>query len=339
MANTFETFKGEKVAIVHDCASAFPLQQRAEGISGISEVYFSISADIDGQHKEWVDNPLITDEERAEFLHVLKKGKKIRTAQPNPKAFGDAYWNDIQNGTEEFAALVISGALSGSMTSAGLGTLLSPHDLDPEKPGLSTIPLGEQANIVVADLKTASIGEGLVITQVDMENKRGDFKNATELVQRAEDLSKNLYVAQAIPDLGFLRRGGRIGRAKRMLGGVYGIIPIVGIDEEGDIIPVVEKMRGWKNTREALIAHVANEVGDRAVRLALVYYETDQLDNLRNDVQGRFTIAKDEFYKPEAPNKPDKCYETMVRQQDMVTSVYGGPSLGMAALVLGKKAA
>jgi fatty acid-binding protein DegV len=124
-----------------------------------------------------------------------------------------------------------------------------------------------------------------------------------------------------------------------MIGKVLGIIPIISIDEEGKLEPAVEKMRKWPRTREALIAHVANEVGDRAVRLALVYYETDQLDNLRHDIQGRFTIAEDEFYKPTKANEAVKYYETMIRQQDMVTSVSGGPgSLGMAALVLDKKA-
>ncbi|HUC96453.1 MAG TPA: DegV family protein [Candidatus Saccharimonadales bacterium] len=329
----------EKITIVHDCASAFRLDQRRKGISGISEVYFSISADIDGQHKEWVDTPLITDEKRAEFLDVLKRCSKIETSQPNEKAFANTYWDEIQKGKEELAVFVISKGLSGAINSAELGKGLSPQDLDPDTSGLSKVPLCKQANIVVADLKTASIGEALLITQGDMENKRGDFKNATELVQRAEDLSKNLYVAQAIPDLDYLRRSGRIGRANHMIGKVLGIIPIISIDEEGKLEPAVEKMRKWPRTREALIAHVANEVGDRAVRLALVYYETDQLDNLRHDIQGRFTIAEDEFYKPTKANEAVKYYETMIRQQDMVTSVSGGPSLGMAALVLDKRAA
>ncbi len=294
-------------------------------------MFFSISAEVDGQHKEWVDSPFITDEEKADFLRTLKKGKKMDTAQPNARQFGGTYWSNIQNGTEQIASLVISKELSGTMTSAELGKSLSPKDLEPKKPGLSTVSFGEQANIIVADIKTASIGEGLVITQVEMENRRGDFKDATELVKRAEELSRNLYVAQAVPDLGFLRRGGRIGLADRMLGGIMGIIPIVGIDENGAIVPAEEKKRGWPRTREALINHVAGEVGDRAVRLALVYYDTDQFDNLRNDIRGRFKIAEDEFGKE---------YEIMLREQDMVTSVYGGPGIiGVAALVLGKRAA
>lgn len=325
-----------EITIVHDCASAFPLQQRAEGISGISEVYFTITAKVNGEDKKWVDKPSITDEERAEFLHALKSGK-VDTSQPNDIAFAKAYWGEIQKGKEELAVFVISKALSGTMNSAILGKDLSPDELYPKK-GLSKVRLGEQANIVVADLRSASIGEALLITQGDMENKRGDFKNATELVQRAEDLSKKLYVAQAIPDLGYLRRSGRIGRAERMKGGVFGIIPTVTINEEGEIEAAEDRIRGWRHVRESLIAHVANEVGDRAVRLALVYYETDQLDNLRNDIQGRFTIAEDEFYKPTKPNEAVKYYETMIRQQDMVTCVSGGTGIiGVAALVPGKK--
>ncbi len=298
----------EKIAIVHDSGSSLHGNYIDNNFPSLVEVPFTITAvDSDG-HKEWIDNPFKSDKEKAEFIHDLNTTQMV-TSQPNPEGYTKVFKDIINDGITEIAVVPISRSLSGSINSAELAAL----------------GLRNEANIVVADCKTISIGQGLLITQADIENRKGEFENATQLVDRIEQLSKNVYVAQAFSSLEHLRKGGRIGLASSMVGGILGIIPIIGVNEEGILEPI-DKKRGWRRSREAIIDYVSENVGQKAVRLALVHFESDQLDNLRQEIKDRFVIATDENDTP---------YDTIECEQNMVTAVHSGPGVvGLGALIV-----
>lgn len=300
-----------KIVIVHDSASSLPDNLRTKEFGDLIEVPLTIAVESGDDDKEWIDHPFESSSERAEFVNDLRTGK-ISTSQPNPEAYKRVFRDIISNGVTEIAVVPMSGQLGGSMRSA----LSAAEDLK------------EKANIFVADCKTVSIGQGLLITQADMENKRGEFNNAKDLVNRVEGLSKELYVAQAFPNLEFLRKGGRIGLVASMLANAFGIIPIIGANAEGKLVPI-DKQRGWPRTRESIINYVSKGAGQRAVRLALVYFESNQLDNLRNQIKDIFTIATDEN---------GEKFDILECEQSMVLGAHSGPEvIGLGALVIDKK--
>ena len=301
-----------EIAIVHDSASSLPRDLRTNEPGHITEVPFKIMTEFDGLTREWVDHPL-SDAEKAEFVHYLNlKTARVTTSQPNPEDYKAAYEGIIKTGVTEIAVIPMSNQLSGSMESARIAAEELKH----------------QANIVVADCKTVSIGQGLLITQADIENADGRFNSAAELVRRVEYLSKKVYVAQAFPSLDYLRRGGRIGLASSMVAGVLNIIPIIGVNPEGLLKPIDKKPRGWKNARETIVSYVSEAAGQRAVRLALVHFESDQVDNLHSDVENRFVLAT---------NKAQKRFEMLDCEQGLVTCAHSGPGvIGLGALVLDK---
>ena len=300
----------EKIAIVHDSASSLHGDKITAKYPNLYEVPFTITTMTDGQLKEWTDNPFTSDDERSEFIHDLET-TQMMTAQPNPDTYQEVFENIIKTGVTEIAVIPMSSGLSGSINSAEL----------------AAAELANQANIVVADCKTVSIGQGLLVTQADIENKNGEFGNASELVDRVEELSRQLHVAQAFPSLEHLRRGGRIGLASSMVGGILGIIPIIGTNAEGKLVPI-DKKRGWKRTREAIIEYVSENVGQKAVRLALVQFESDQMDNLRTEIDDKFVIATDE---------KGVQYDILECEENMVTAVHSGPGVvGLGALVVEK---
>lgn len=310
-----KNFESSKIVIVHDSASSLPSEYRNTGYGNIIEVPLSVSISSGNKVKEWIDHPFVSDEERAEFVNALDlKTSKISTAQPNPEMYKRVFRNIINAGITEIAVVPMSSELSGSMMSANL----------------AADELSNYANIRVANCKTASIGQGLLITQADMENRMNKFKNSTELVDRVEKLSKNLYLAQGFPSLDYFRRGGRIGRAESMIAGVLGIIPIIGMNEEGQFEPIDSRQRGWLRTREFIINHIAKEVGNKAVRLAIIQFQSlDQLSKLRSSIEGRFNMATDENNQP---------YSLLECEQSMVLNAHSGPQVvGMGALVLDKE--
>ena len=165
----------------------------------------------------------------------------------------------------------------------------------------------------------------LKLPAAEIENKSGDFDDAAQLVGRVEELSKQVYVAQAFSSLEHLRKGGRIGLASSMIAGVLGIIPNIGTNEEGKLVPI-DKKRGWKKSLESIVQHVSENVGQKAVRLALVHFESDQLDNLREEIKDRFVIATD---------KDGNEYDVMECKENMVTAAHSGPdAVGLGALIV-----
>ncbi len=303
-----------EIVIVHDSASSLPADYSSKGYKGLVEVPFKItSIGDDGETKLWVDHAFISDEERAEFVHDLEK-TKITTSLPSPGDYMKAYTDIIDSGVTEIAVIPMSGVQSGSMQSAMTAAEM----------------LRDQVNISVADCKTVSIGQALLVTQADIENRNGDFNSASEVVNRVNELSQGVHVAQGFSNLEHLHRGGRVGKATSAIGGILGIIPIIGEDEDGEL-KRIEQKRGWKKTREAILNHVTREVGDRAVRLAIVYFESDQVDAFRDSFENdtRFVRAVD---------INGEKYDVLESEQRMVTCVHSGTGIvGGGALVIPKR--
>lgn len=302
------------IAIVTDSGASLPENMRTQEYhnGNIVEVPFSIILSKNGRtYRSWVDHSL-SDEERREFIDNLNdESITITTSQPNSEDYMKAFDNIIKSGVSEIAVVPMSEALSGSIVSAKL----------------AAEEMKECANITIADCKSVSIAQGLLLAQADYENRQGFFNNANELVSKIEKMSADVHVAQAFSSLEHLRRGGRIGRATSLIGGILNIIPIIGLNSEGSLEPI-GKRRGWEKSRRFITENVVEKVGGCAVRLALVHFgsDDDQFEKLKNDVVGRFEIAKDE-------NGIE--FEIMECEQSNVISVHAGPGVvGLGALRL-----
>lgn len=312
-----KSVRTDKIAIVHDSASSLPDKYRT-GYEGLVEVPFKLNTVVNGQDKSWLDTPFKSDEERKEFLYHLTEGQ-VLTSQPIPDDYQTVFENIIKTGVTEIAVIPMSQGMSGSMNSAEQAA---------EK-------LKDMANISVADIKTVSMAQGLLVTQADIENKRGEFESAAELVQRVNELSKRVFAVQAFSNLEHLRRGGRIGLVGSVVGGAFNIIPIVGVNEDG-VLKTFEKKRGWNKARNGMIDYVSRNVGEKAVRLAIVHFEPDpfELQALSEavDIKG-FNIAIEESY----PDGTEKKYERLEGEEHMVLATHSGPGVvGLGALIVEK---
>jgi len=300
----FKPFEGQKIAIVHDSGSSLPDEYRLSYPGLYEQPFEVIAVRPNGYIKKWVDSPFESVEERAVFIDDLSTAQ-ITTSLPSAGKYLETFNKIIESGIHEIAVVPMSSGTSGSMNSAAQAAEM----------------LKDKANISVADIKTLSMAQGLLVSQADIENKRGEFDCAEEMVTRVNELSKRIFAVQAFSNLEHLRRGGRIGHLSNMVGGILHIKPLLGVDEEGKLDKIAQP-KGWKNARPSIIDYVAENIGERSVRLALVHFESNQIDLLRAEVEtdDRFNIAT----KETTPDGKEVKYETLECEEHMVTAAHSG---------------
>ena len=99
--------------------------------------------------------------------------------------------------------------------------------------------------IYIIDVLTASLGQGLMVRKA-VEMKK-DGCTAEQIVCEIEKNIQNLNTYITVQDLNFLKRGGRISNVAATLGLVLHIKPILTLNHEGRVIPLL-KVRGRKKS-------------------------------------------------------------------------------------------
>lgn len=190
-------------------------------------VPFYIVLDGRTQLREGVD---ITKEE---YFGLLGGNKKLfpTTAQPSPQDYIDAYAPLLEGGMD-IISLTISSKLSGTLGSASLAARLMEERFPDRK-------------IAVVDSRSCAVGEGLVLKELAKMRDAGySLERAASLLQDVIR-SANLYFT--LESLEYLRRGGRVGPAAALVGGILGLRPILHLADGA-----VEKLGSARGKKNAL---------------------------------------------------------------------------------------
>ncbi len=231
-------------------------------------VFFGDEAFLDGVELDSVS-----------FYDKLQKAKDLpRTSQPSPASFQAAYMRLIAGGADRILSVHISSKLSGTYQSA-----CTARDTLPEE--VRKVP------IEVVDSLSVSGGMALSIRKAAAEAKDGlsleEIKN--HLIDR---LSRTRIIA-VLDTLEYVKRGGRIGAARALLGNMLSVKPIVAL-KAGEVVPVeqprtrskayarvAQLVSELKPFEELLIAESGTEVGEQfAEALKSVYPEPIRRYNL-----------------------------------------------------------
>lgn len=169
------------------------------------------------------------------------------TSQPSPALYAEAYQELAAAGATEIIVLTISSGLSGTYESAVLGSNDAP------------VP------VRIFDSQAASLGlGGLVRLAVRLRN---EGKNAEEILATLSSVRDTHFVLFSVGTLEYLQKGGRIGAASALLGGLLNIKPILSL-EDGKIIPLARARGARKALREMVTRfteYVAQYPGQRIV--------------------------------------------------------------------------
>lgn len=167
-----------------------------------------------------------------EFYARLRETKHPpTTSQPPPALFEHAYRHLSSFG--EVVSVHLSHKFSGTVDAARRVA----EEVAPDK-------------ISVVDSGSASMGLGLCVLAAAKAAAAGASRH--ECVAAAESVAGRLHVAIAFETLEYLRRGGRIGRARAFLGGLLHLKPILTV-KDGEAFPVT-RVRSHQKALDELAA-------------------------------------------------------------------------------------
>jgi DegV family protein with EDD domain len=186
------------------------------------------------------------------------------TSTPPPALFEESYRKLIGNGATGILSIHISGKLSGTYSAARQAAEIVSGD--------TGVP------IELVDSDTVSGGFGLPAEVVAREARNGaDLATVKAHVER---LCSRVHIFALLDTLEFLQRGGRIGRARAMLGTLLSVKPLLEV-REGQVLPLENvRTRGKALERMGqlvaklgdleMLAVVASDsvVGDQFVKVA-----------------------------------------------------------------------
>jgi len=227
-----------RTAIVCDTTGYLPRELLDE--NSITQVSLYVS--LDGHEEREAEI-----EDYAEFYERLRTSDEaVTTSQPS---VGDliSAWEPLLEAGDQIVSIHLSASISGTYEAA----VQARERLVKEDRG------GECVRVV--DSRSGGGGLGLVVLAAARAAGAGADPEA--VVERAGATREALKMWFAIDTLEYLRRGGRIGAARALLGSTLKIKPILTLEEE---ITPVERVRTRRRAFERLIEYARERHADGA---------------------------------------------------------------------------
>jgi DegV family protein with EDD domain len=276
----------ERIAVVTDSLAWLPESVSRE--RGITVVPLHVT--IGDEHfTEGVD---LTNRE---FFRRLRESRVLpKTSQPAAGEFLDAY-RDVAARADAIVSVHASGKLSGTVRSAETAAEL----LRQERP---------ECRIEVIDTRTIATCQGITAVRAAEASAAGaSFEDVLRIARTLPAKTRLLFVLET---LDYLQKGGRIGRARALLGSLLQIKPILSL-VEGEVAPK-DRARTRAKAMERCLALMAEDAAGRPFRHVGVLHADaqDTAGELKREVQARFDV-------------PDSVF--MVEEIGPVIGTYTGP--------------
>ncbi|HKK28721.1 MAG TPA: DegV family protein [Gemmatimonadota bacterium] len=174
------------------------------------------------------------------------------TSQPPAADFARAYRHVLEGGAERFLGVFLSSAVSGTFEAARKGA----REVGPERGRL-------------VDSRSGSLGLGLlVIRAVELLEEGASTEEVAAELERVRDRSNLVF---AVARIDWLLRSGRLGRGQAWLARLMGIVPVLELDGEGNVVPRA-RVRGQEAAREEIFRAVDEGLaGARRYRIGVVH--------------------------------------------------------------------
>ncbi len=177
-----------------------------------------------------------------EFYSRVKAGEKVSTTQINYYTYEQVFLPILEAG-KDIIYICFSSGLSGTYQ----GSKLAAEDL------LEKFP---ERKISCIDSLCASIGEGLLVYRAALLQKSGmGFEELEKWVYDNRLHSCHWFV---VDDLEHLRQGGRISTAQAILGTALNVKPMLSVDDDGQLVPVI-KLRGTRKIMETFCRKIETD--------------------------------------------------------------------------------
>jgi DegV family protein with EDD domain len=238
------------IRIVTDSTADLPKQLAEElGIS-VVPVYVRFGEEV------YLDRVDISEDE---FYQRLEKTTvHPSTVQPGPQDFLEVY-RKLSPKADGIVSIHISSKLSGTYNSA----VMAKDMLDTKCP------------VEVVDTQMVTMGLGLLVIAAATMAKKGE--SADKIVKEVKKTIPKIHLLCLFDTLKYLLLGGRIGKAKALLGSILNVKPMITI-KDGEVVPAGQVRTRAKGIDKLLeFGQNAKNIQD----LAVVYSTTpDEAQNL-----------------------------------------------------------
>jgi len=231
------------VKIVTDSGADLPDQLAKEMGIAVVPVYVRFGEEV------YRDRVSISEDEFYERL--THDPVHPSTTQPGPQDFLEAY-QKLSSDADGIVSIHITGKLSGTCNSA----LMAKDMLEGGCP------------VEVVDSEMLSMSVGLTVIAAAEMAKAGESMD--KIVEAAKQAIPKTYLFFLLDTLEYLKRGGRIGKAKALLGSILSVKPMLTM-KDGELVPAGQA-RSRAKGMDKLFEYVKN-AGD-IQDLAVVYNTT-----------------------------------------------------------------
>ncbi len=164
---------------------------------------------------------------------------KVKTSQPSPQDFLNAYNKLFEKGYKKIISIHPSSKLSGTVQAARVGRSLTNREDD----------------IELVDSMGASLLQGILVLEAGRKAvKKESFGEIINWVNSYKNKGKLLMI---IPDLKYLEKGGRIGKASSAIAGMIQLKPILTVSQ-GEVT-IEKKVIGERNAQRYIEKYVKDE--------------------------------------------------------------------------------
>jgi DegV family protein with EDD domain len=209
-------------------------------------------------HESYRDGIDITREEF--YKRLVTSQVHPTTSQPTPADFIQVY-RELSKETDQIVSIHVSGKLSGTCNAALQGKELT----------------ATKCNINVIDSESVTMGLGMTVIEAARLAASGE--NLQRVIDDVRQAITNTHLLGLFDTLKYLLLGGRIGKAKALLGGILNVKPILTI-RDAELQPV-GNVRTRNKGIERLIDFVKNALNIQ--ELAVVHSTTpNEADTLKD---------------------------------------------------------
>jgi DegV family protein with EDD domain len=215
--------------------------------------------------------------QRKEFLEWLATASILpTTASPGPGDYVQAYQDLAESGAGEIVSIHMTSKASGAYQAACVAQSM----LKEQMPEL---------RVEVIDTRNAALCQGWMAIEAARVALAGF--SLDEVVAKVRAMIPVTHLLQTADTLRYLYMGGRIGRARHLVGSLLNIKPLIGV-EDGEIVPL-GVARSRNQAYQSMVDKIEAVVGKSRVKIAYVHAGAlQEVEKIKKIVEERLNAVE-----------------------------------------------
>ena len=215
--------------------------------------------------------------QRKEFLEWLATATSLpTTASPGPGDYIQAYKELAESGAEEIVSIHMTSKASGAYQAACVAQSM----LKEQMPDL---------RVEVIDTRNAALCQGWMAIEAARAALSG--LRLDEVAAKVKAMIPVTHLLMTADTLRYLYMGGRIGKARHLVGSLLNIKPLIGV-EDGVIAPL-GVARSRNQAYQSMVDKIEAVVGKSRVKIAYVHAGARQeVEKIKNIVEERLNAVE-----------------------------------------------